>query len=181
MTTLKMSESARIDLARPDATQRKRSLPNPTSTCSTTGESDRDGSGARVLSILVVDSEQDSAKALRRHVRHTGHGGGVARDGLTALQMAASQHPDIVLLHMGMPLLDGCRVVEQLRSDGLGEGCLIIGFAERVDPAYRQRCIDVGVDLLLDTPVDQDVLQTLLMLECLHRNRRQASVVDQQP
>ena len=82
--------------------------------------------------------------------------------------------PDVVLLDMETPLMDGCQVAKHLRSDYLSEDCLIIAFAEWVDDASRKPCLEAGIDLLLSKPVDRDVVETLLMLECVRVNRRRA-------
>jgi CheY-like chemotaxis protein len=79
-----------------------------------------------------------------------------------------------VLLDMETPLMDECQAAKHLRSDYLSDDCLIIAFTESVDGARRTPCIEADIDLLLRKPVDQDVVETLLMLECLHVNRRRA-------
>jgi CheY-like chemotaxis protein len=88
--------------------------------------------------------------------------------------VAAAWHPDVVLLDMDTPLMDGCQVAKHLRSDYLSEDCLIIAFAQCVDDARREPCLEAGIDLLLSKPVDRDVVETLLMLECVRVNRRRA-------
>ena len=172
MATLSMSELATTDVAQSDAFQRKQALRKPASTRNTSSESDRVGAGARVLRVLVVAAEQGSANAFLRQVRYAGHGAHAAPDGLAALRVAAAWRPDVVLLDMETPLMDGCQVAKHLRSDYLSEDCLIIAFAEWVDDARRKPCLEAGIDLLLSMPVDRDVVETLLMLECVRVNRR---------
>ena len=172
MATLSMSELATTDVARSDAFHSKPVMRKPASTRNKSGESDRVGAGARVLRVLVVDAEQDSADALLRQVRYTGHDAHAALDGFAALRVAAAWHPDVVFLILEMPLMDGCQVAKQLRSDYLCEDCLVIAFAERADDARRIRCMEAGMDLLPSQPVAQDVVETLLMLESVRVNRR---------
>ena len=174
MATLTMSELATTDVAQSDAFKRKQALPKPASTRNTSSESDRVGAGVRVLRVLVVAAEQGSANALLRQVRYAGHGAHAAPDGLAALRVAAAWHPDVVLLDLETPLMDGCQVAKHLRSDYLSEDCLIIAFAQCVDDARREPCHEAGIDLLLTKPVDRDVVETLLMLECVRVNRRRA-------
>jgi CheY-like chemotaxis protein len=75
---------------------------------------------------------------------------------------------------MVTPLMDGCQVAKHLRSDHVSEDCFVIAFTEWGDDARRKPCMEAGIDLLLRKPVDRDVIETLLMLECLHVNRRRA-------
>jgi CheY-like chemotaxis protein len=172
MATLSMSELATTDVAQSDAFQRKQALRKPASTRNTSSESDRVGAGARVLRVLIVAAEQGSANAFLRQVRYAGHGAHAAPDGLAALRVAAAWHPDVVLLDLETPLMDGCQVAKHLRSVYWGEDCLIIAFAQCVDDARREPCLEAGIDLLLSMPVDRDVVETLLMLECVRVNRR---------
>jgi CheY-like chemotaxis protein len=174
MATLTMSELATTDVAQSDAFKRKQALPKPASTRNTSSESDRVGAGVRVLRVLVVAAEQGSANALLRQVRYAGHGAHAAPDGLAALRVATVWHPDVVLLDLETPLMNGCLIATHLRSHYSSEDCLIIAFAEWVDDACRKPCVEAGIDLLLSKPVDQDVVQTLLMLECVRVNRRRA-------
>ena len=172
MATLNMSELATTDVARSAAFKRKQALRKPASTRNTSSECDRVGAGVRVLRVLVVAAEQGSANALLRQVLNAGHDAHAAPDGLAAVRVAAAWHPDVVFLILEMPLMDGCQVAKQLRSDYLCEDCLVIAFAERADDARRIRCMEAGIDLVLIKPVDQDVVETLLMLESVRVNRR---------
>ena len=173
MATLSMSELATTDVARSDAFDSKQVMRKPASTRNTC-ESGRVGAGARVLRVLVVDAEQNSANGLLRQVLNAGHDAHAAPAGHAALRVAAAWHPDVVLLDLETPLMDGCPVATHLRSDYSSEDCLIIAFAEWVDEARRKSCVEAGIDLLLSKPLDQDVVETLLMLECVRVNRRRA-------
>ena len=174
MAALSMSELVTTDVAQSDAFKRNQALRKPESTRNTSSESDRVGAGVRVLRVLVVAAEQGAANTLLRQVRYAGHGAHAAPDGLAALRVAAAWHPDAVLLDLETPLMDGCQIAKHLRSDYLSEDCLIIAFAQCVDDARREPCLEAGIDLLLTKPVDRDVVETLLMLECVRVNRRRA-------
>ena len=172
MAILQMSETATIDVERSGAFQREQELRKPAPTRPLSGESDQGGAGARVLRVLVVDAEQDSATALLSQVQYAGHDARAAADGLAALRVAAAWRPDVVLLDLKTPLTDGRRVATHLRSDHSSEDCLIIAFAEWVDDARRKLCVEAGIDLLLSKLVDPYIVETLLMLECVRVNRR---------
>ena len=116
MATLSMSELATPDIARSDAFHSKQVMRKPASTRNITSVSDRVGAGARVLRVLIVDAEQDSANALLRQVRYAGHSAHAAPDCLSALRVAAAWHPDVVLLGLETPLMNGCLIVLHDRS-----------------------------------------------------------------
>lgn len=174
MATLSMSELATTDVARSDAFHSKQVMRKLASTRNTSSESDRVAAGVRVLRVLVVDAEQDSANALLRQVRYAGHSAHAAPGGLAALRVATAWHPHVVLLGLETPLMNECLIATHLRFHYSSEDCLIIAFAEWADDACRKPCREVGIDLLLIKPVDQDVVETLLMLECVRVNRRRA-------
>jgi CheY-like chemotaxis protein len=127
----------------------------------------------RTLRVLVVDDEQSAADRLVGLVGRWGHAPCLAYDGASGLKVAATQHPDVVLLDLDMPFMDGYEVARQLRLDFPRTKCFIIGITAWADEQCRQQCGAADIDLVLVKPVDPPVLETLLMLECqrLHRAR----------
>jgi DNA-binding response OmpR family regulator len=113
-----------------------------------------------------VDDDRDTTDALARLVVHWGHASRSAYDGFAALREAAVQHPDVVLVDINMPHLDGCQVARQLRLDFSKHECFIIGFGGDDEEITRQQCMDAGIDMVLIKPVESSVVETLLMLEC---------------
>jgi CheY-like chemotaxis protein len=173
MATLAMTELATTDVTRSGDFHGNQVMRQPAVTRNTPSESNRVGADARVLNVLVVDAEQeDSANSLVRQVRYRGHAAHAALDGFAALRESAARHLDVVLLDMETSLMDGGWVAERLRSDYLSEDCLIVAVTERADDARRKQCMEAGIDLVLIKPVDPEVIETLLMLECVRVNRR---------
>lgn len=87
-----------------------------------------------------------------------GHDVRIAYDGLAALRLVADYRPDIVLLDIGLPDMDGNEVARQLRNTRELEPATIIavsGFRRQED---RRRSRDAGFDFHLDKPVDADEL-----------------------
>jgi CheY-like chemotaxis protein len=124
-----------------------------------------DGDGEvklRDLHILVVDDNQDAALSAAELLRLYGHRVAVAYDGPTALQFVASSVPDIVLLDLAMPKMDGCQVAKALRHRATAKRPLIIAITGYGDQAARQRSREAGIDLHLVKPVDYDELVALL-------------------
>jgi len=69
-----------------------------------------------MLRVLIVDDDLDGAEPLRRFLENVGYEAILARDGRLAIQLALSRRPDIILLDLFMPKMDGVRVLEVLRS-----------------------------------------------------------------
>ena len=114
--------------------------------------------GARVL---VVDDSVDSAETLGELLRIWGHEVRLAHDGPDAVAAAKEFRPEVVLLDIGLPGMDGFAVAQQLKKDGTAGGMLVAltGYGERQD---RQKTQDVGFHHHLVKPVDPDALQKLI-------------------
>src|SRR5690242_20523939 len=70
----------------------------------------------RVLRVLVVDDNQDAADSLSMLVNLWGDNARTAYGGMEALAMTLVQQPDVVLLDLSMPKMDGCQVARRLRQ-----------------------------------------------------------------
>jgi PAS domain S-box-containing protein len=125
---------------------------------------DRDPSdGPRRERILVVDDNVDAADSLSRVLRMQAHEVRVAYDGLAALAAARDMNPDVVLLDIGLPKMDGLEVAKSLRARGDGPRPLLVamtGFGQADD---RARTAAAGFDHHLTKPVDPKVLQSLII------------------
>jgi CheY-like chemotaxis protein len=137
----------------------------------------------KLLQVLVVDDNRDTTDVMARLVSRWGHEAQRAYDGAAALCMAAHQAPDVVLLDIAMPNMDGCQVAERLRGDARLRDCFLIAMTACAEMANRLRCRDAGIDLFLIKPVDSSLLETLLDLECtrLGRSRRARGVSVSRP
>jgi DNA-binding response OmpR family regulator len=80
----------------------------------------------RHKSILIVEDNVDLASGLKRNLEHEGHRVAVAGNAATALDEAAHDAPDLVLLDLGLPDRDGYFVLEQLRARGVISPVLIL-------------------------------------------------------
>lgn len=106
------------------------------------------------LKILVVDDNVDMARSIATLLKSLGHKIVLAHDGPSALEHARSQGPDVILLDIGLPGIDGYRVAETLRREpAFGKVRLIAvsGYGQAED---RKRARDAGFDLHLVKPVD---------------------------
>jgi two-component system, chemotaxis family, CheB/CheR fusion protein len=117
---------------------------------------------ASCLRILVVEDLHDSADSMAMLLRLWGHEVAVAYDGAGALRTATVLPPDVVLLDIGLPRMDGWEVARQLRLlPGMDKALLlaVTGYGREED---IQRCKEVGIDQHFLKPVDPSELRNVL-------------------
>ncbi|HWC73370.1 MAG TPA: ATP-binding protein [Gemmatimonadales bacterium] len=116
----------------------------------------------RSLRILIVDDNEDSAESLATLLRLLGHDVRVAGDGPGALETAATFTPDVALLDIGLPGMDGHELGRRLRGiPGFEHGLMLALSGYGLD-ADRRRSRDAGFDGHLVKPLDVDVLRARL-------------------
>jgi CheY-like chemotaxis protein len=118
------------------------------------------------VKILVVDDNVDSAQSLCWLLEAGGFDARAAFDGPAALEKAASFRPEIVLLDLGLPRLDGFEVAARLRADPSTRPAVLIALSGYSRDEDRNRSRAVGFDHHLVKPVEFDELLALL-----HRHR----------
>ncbi len=114
--------------------------------------------------ILVVDDNVDAARSLAK-VLTLLHGQNVqvAHDGPTALELAESFRPQVVLLDIGLPGMNGYEVALELRRRPWFEGCMLVAVTGWVQENDQATSHDTGFDHYLVKPVDQATIQGLLV------------------
>ena len=121
------------------------------------------------LRILVVDDDQDTADSLATILRMAGHGVSTARSGCAALEAFEADEPDVMLLDLAMPGMDGFEVARQVRTRGCGPRIFLIavsGFGRDED---RRQSAEAGIDIHLIKPACPEVLLDLLAQYSLTR------------
>ncbi len=118
--------------------------------------------GAAVHRILVVDDNPDVVEALAMFLRVTGYEVETAGDGLEALQAAERFAPDLVLLDIGMPKLDGYSACRSMRQQPWGKDLVIVAMTGWGQDDDRRKSREAGFDGHLVKPVDPSALQRLL-------------------
>ena len=119
-------------------------------------------STATTRRVLVVDDNQDNANSVAMVLRLSGHEVATAHDGVAALEIARSWRPDVVLLDIGLPRLDGLEVARRLRQEvGLTDALIVAmtGYGQEED---RLRSLDAGFDAHLVKPIDLNALRALI-------------------
>ncbi|HEY5678267.1 MAG TPA: ATP-binding protein, partial [Myxococcales bacterium] len=112
--------------------------------------------------VLVVDDNVDAAMTLSEAVRFDGHDVRVAHDGAAALEEAAAFTPEVVLLDIGLPGMDGYEVVRRLRELPQTRGALIVALTGFGQDSDRRRAIAAGFDDHLVKPVDLETVTAVL-------------------
>ncbi|MCA1579802.1 MAG: MEDS domain-containing protein [Acidobacteria bacterium] len=114
--------------------------------------------------ILVVDDNVDAAEGLSDFLRAHGHSVRTVHEGASAIEVAAIVRPEIVLLDIGLPDIDGYEVARRLREDGHLRRSLLIALTGYGQPRDRERSREAGFDHHLVKPVDLARLESLLEL-----------------
>ena len=121
--------------------------------------------GARKLRVLVVDDNRDAADSLSKLVNLWGHDVRAAYDGVEALEMTLVQQPDVMLLDLAMPKMDGCQVARRLRQHTAFANTLLIAITGWTGSAHRRLCDETGFDYYFIKPIDPAHLRLLLQCE----------------
>ncbi len=121
---------------------------------------------ARDPRVLVVEDDDDIAQALQRSLRMEGYEVRIAPDGERALEFAAQFLPDLVVLDLGLPGLDGIEVARRLRADG---DVPILMLTARDALESRVEGLDSGADDYLVKPFERQEL--LARMRALLRRR----------
>jgi len=112
--------------------------------------------------ILVVDDNVDAAESLGTMLAYSGHDVRVAHGGVEALTAAREFAPNVMILDLGMPEMDGYEVAKAVRSDPKIAATRLIALSGYGQPDDRRRTADVGFDEHLVKPVEHDVLNAAL-------------------
>jgi PAS domain S-box-containing protein len=109
--------------------------------------------------ILIVDDNDDAAQSTSELLAELGHDVRVANDGPSALDVARRFRPEVCLLDIGLPVMDGYELAARLRESRiLPEGARIIAVTGYGQDADRQRSTDAGFSAHVVKPVDLEVL-----------------------
>jgi two-component system CheB/CheR fusion protein len=121
---------------------------------------------ARPRRVLVVEDNIDGARLMTRLLESRGHQTRVAHDGPSALEAAREQCPEVVLLDIGLPGMDGYQVAERLRGMEGMERALLVALTGYGQDGDRRRSHEAGIDLHKIKPVDPEALLKLVASDC---------------
>ena len=113
------------------------------------------------MRVLVVDDNVDAAQMLHTLLEHLGHELAMAHDGERALELAREFRPDVALLDIGLPVIDGYEVARRLRQE-IGNKIRLVAVTGYGQESDRKRTREAGFDRHLVKPIAFDELATLL-------------------
>lgn len=122
----------------------------------------RPASGDGKCRVLIADDNLDSAESLAMLLRQLGHTVATAKDGLQAVAMAEQFRPDIAVLDIGMPKLDGCGAAQRIRQSERGRSVFLIAVTGWGREDVRGRTRQSGFDAHLVKPVEFATLVALM-------------------
>jgi CheY-like chemotaxis protein len=102
--------------------------------------------------VLVIDDVEDNRDVYEQFLKHAGWRVATAVDGEDGLAKAAQLGPDVVILDMGLPKMDGWEVAKRLKSGPSTSGIPIIALTGHVSKEARQRALTAGVDDFIAKP-----------------------------
>lgn len=110
--------------------------------------------------ILIADDDPDTRKVLRRFLASLGFETLEAKDGAEALEVARARRPDIILLDIAMPKMDGIAVLEKLLQEMPAAGFMMITGNEDEDVA--RECLELGAFDYISKPINLDALGKII-------------------
>ena len=114
------------------------------------------------MRILVVDDTDDTRELYRRMLQKLGHEVIEAANGKEALKVAIKQSPDLILMDLSMPEVDGVQATSALRSIPSFSKVPIIAITADPPSHWREKAEDVGCDEYLQKPFGPDELSAIL-------------------
>ena len=134
---------------------------------STPAEGSRDE--ARLPTVLIVDDSRDAADSLGSLFGAHGYKTRVAYHWAAALETAKTDLPDVILLDLGMPEMDGLHLARYFREDEHLKDKVLIAVTGYADKMHRQQCEIAGFDCVLAKPVAWEELKaTITRLWAMH-------------
>jgi DNA-binding response OmpR family regulator len=126
------------------------------------GEPDEPEAPKSSLGILIVDDNRDSANSLAMLLRLQGNDTRTAYDGQQGVDVAGEFRPDVVVLDIGLPKLDGYEVCRRIREQPWGKHLVLIAVTGWGQEGDRRLSHEAGFDYHLVKPVDPQELMKLL-------------------
>ena len=120
--------------------------------------------------ILIVEDEHNTAASMADLLEALGCETLIATDGVKAVRMATEFHPNIVLLDIALPGMNGYEVTQALRTTPALSAVLIVAISGYGEPEDKRKAYNAGIDLHLTNPVIIYFLKQLISVygSCIH-------------
>ena len=110
------------------------------------------------LLILIIDDVEDNRDLYEHFFKFKGYQVLTASDSAAGLALAREKRPDVIVLDLGLPVMDGWQVARHLRADPATRDLCVIALTGHATGEARQRALDAGVDSYLVKPCNPDDL-----------------------
>jgi len=124
--------------------------------------------------ILLVEDNEMNRDMLSRRLQRKGYEVVLALDGQSGVEMTQTQAPDLVLMDMSLPVLDGWEATRRLKADPATRHIPVIALTAHAMSSDREKAIEAGCDDYDTKPVE--LTRLLAKIEALLRGRKMASV-----
>ena len=116
--------------------------------------------------ILLVEDNPATMEVMQQELEILGYEVAVARDGAEAVEMANSELPDLIIMDILMPKMDGGEATKQIRKNPKTQAIPVLAATAKALPEDRERCLESGCDAYIAKPFSykelQDVIEKLL-------------------
>jgi two-component system, chemotaxis family, CheB/CheR fusion protein len=123
---------------------------------------DTNGSAAVAKKVLIVDDHSDGADMLKVLLSQAGHDVHVAHSGLEAFDLARQLRPQIVLMDISMPGMNGYEAAERIRREAWGQQIKLVAMTGWGNEEDRRRAMTAGFDVHMTKPVDPEALRQFI-------------------
>jgi DNA-binding response OmpR family regulator len=127
--------------------------------------------------ILIVDDDPDLLKALRLRLRANNCEVISVSDGYSVMGAAQKEHPDVIILDLGLPAGDGFVVLERLQLSDTLAGIPVIVLTARNPQGNEARALKAGAAAFFQKPVDNEELMNVIRISLPHESGAQAQML----
>ena len=127
--------------------------------------------------ILIVDDDPDLLKALRLRLRANNCEVISVSDGYSVVGAAQKEHPDVIILDLGLPAGDGFVVLERLQLSDQLSGIPVIVLTARDPQGNEARALKAGAAAFFQKPVDNEELMNVIRISLPHEGGSQAQML----
>jgi CheY-like chemotaxis protein len=117
---------------------------------------------SRDRTILIVEDSEDARYFMRLALEDLGYRIVEAEDGVKAIEMAQSERPDIILMDLSLPIMDGITATQEIRASAGLDGIPIVAVTAHQETDFRAGAKAAGFDAYVTKPIDIDFLSELI-------------------